>query len=72
MLKELITKDLIYYSPTQGGWLHHVFSADANENIGQQIQPQNRDEMNAGFHKAAYTALANERANRGKIREIFR
>jgi hypothetical protein len=25
--------------------------------IGQQIQPQNREEMNAGFRKAAYTAI---------------
>jgi hypothetical protein len=25
--------------------------------VGQQIQPQSRDEMNAGFRKAAYTAV---------------
>jgi hypothetical protein len=25
--------------------------------IGQQIQPQNHEEMNAGFRQAAYTAI---------------
>jgi hypothetical protein len=25
--------------------------------VGQQIQSQSRDEMNAGFRKAAYTAV---------------
>ena len=48
----------VFYFSAQGGRLHFVLSPDTDQNNSAQIPGQQRDEMNAGFRKAAYTSIS--------------